>query len=108
MLDFGTMAKSERKVMDNPFGVNQPVEVIAETQRVDLTGAAVWAYSGWIFSSGGYGVLASYVEGQGIVVQCGNISMGNTSTQTGSAHQITATTAQNSLPVRVHVRKITA
>lgn len=108
MLDFGTMSKSERKVMENPFGVNQSVEVIAETQRVDLTGAAMWAYSGWIFSSGGYGVLASYVEGQGIVVQCGNISMGNTSTQTGSAHQITATTAQNSLPVRVHVRKITA
>lgn len=108
MLDFGTMAKSERKVMENPFGINQPVEVIAETQRVDLTGAAVWAYSGWIYSSGGYGVIASYVEGQGIVVQCGNVSMGNTSTQTGSAHQITATTAQNSLPVRVHVRKITA
>ncbi len=108
MLDFGTMALSQRKVIDNPFGVNQPVEVIAETQRVDLTGGPVWANSGWIYANGGYGVVASYVEGQGIVVQCGNVSMGNTSTQTGSAHQVTATTAQNNLPVRVHVRKITA
>ncbi len=108
MLDFGTMALSQRKVIDNPFGVNQPVEVIAETQRVDLTGGPVWANSGWIYANGGYGVLASYVEGQGIVVQCGNVSMGNTSTQTGSAHQVTATTLQNNLPVRVHVRKITA
>ncbi|WP_061284658.1 hypothetical protein [Kluyvera cryocrescens] len=108
MLDFGTMALSQRKVIDNPFGINQPVEVIAEIQRVDLTGGPVWANSGWIYANGGYGVLASYVEGQGIVVQCGNVSMGNTSTQTGSAHQVTATTSQNNLPVRVHVRKITA
>ncbi|HDG1681668.1 TPA: hypothetical protein PFE14_002110 [Kluyvera ascorbata] len=108
MLDFGTMALSQRKVIDNPFGINQPVEVIAEIQRVDLTGGPVWANSGWIYANGGYGVLASYVEGQGIVVQCGNVSMGNTSTQTGTAHQVTATTSQNNLPVRVHVRKITA
>ena len=47
------------------------------------------------------------MEGEGIVVQCGNVSMGNTSTQTGSPHQITASTAMNNLPVRVHVYKVT-
>lgn len=110
MLDFGTMALSQRKVMANPFGINQPVEVVAEIQRTDLSSLPQprWGETGWIYANGGYGVKASYMEGEGIVVQCGNVSMGNTSTQTGSPHQITATTAVNNLPVRVHVRKITA
>lgn len=110
MLDFGTMTLSQRKVMANPFGVNQPVEVIAEIQRTDLSSLPQprWGESGWIYANGGYGVKASYMEGEGIVVQCGNVSMGNTSTQTGSPHQITATTIVNNVPVRVHVRKITA
>jgi hypothetical protein len=108
LLDFGTMALSQRKVLANPFGNNQPVEVIAEILRTDLTGQARWGDSGWIYSAGGYGTKGSYMEGEGIVVQCGNNSMGNTSTQTGTPHQITATTAVNNVPVRVHVRKITA
>lgn len=111
MLDFGTMALSERKVMDNPFGINQPVEVVAEIQRTDLSSLPQprWGETGWIYANGGgYGVKASYMEGEGIVVQCGNLSMGNNSTQTGSPHQITSTANVNNLPVRVHVRKITA
>ncbi|WP_459253840.1 hypothetical protein [Kluyvera huaxiensis] len=110
MLDFGTMSLSQRKVMPNPFGVNQPVEVVAETRRTDLSTLPQprWAETGWIYSSGGYGVKASYVEGEGIVVQCGGNSLGNTSTQTGSAHQITDFAVANNLPVRVHVRKITS
>lgn len=108
LLDFGTMALSQRKVMPNPFGVNQPVEVVAETRRTDLSALPQprWAETGWIYSSGGYGVKASYVEGEGIVVQCGSLSLGNTATQTGSAHQITDFAVANNLPVRVHVRKI--
>lgn len=110
MLDFGTMSVSQRKVMDNPFGVNQPVEVVAEIQRTDLSSLPQprWGETGWIYSQGGYGVKASYMEGEGIVVQCGNVSMGNTSVQTGSPHQITSTANVNNFPVRVHVRKITA
>lgn len=110
MLDFGTMALSQRKVMANPFGINQPVEVVAEIQRTDLSSLPQprWGETGWIYANGGYGVKASYMEGEGIVVQCGNVSMGNTSVQTGSPHQITSTAAVNNLPVRVHVRKITA
>lgn len=109
MLDFGTMALSQRKVMANPFGINQPVEVVAEIQRTDLSSLPQprWGETGWILANGGYGVKASYMEGEGIVVQCGNVSMGNTSTQTGTPHQITATTNINNMPVRVHVRKIT-
>lgn len=110
MLDFGTMSLSQRKVMPNPFGVNQPVEVVAETRRTDLSTLPQprWAEPGWIYASGGYGVKASYVEGEGIVVQCGSFSLGNTSAQTGSAHQITDVAVANNLPVRVHVRKITS
>lgn len=110
MLDFGTMALSQRKVMANPFGINQPVEVVAEIQRTDLSSLPQprWGETGWIYANGGYGVKASYMEGEGIVVQCGNVSMGNTSVQTGSPHQITSPAAVNNLPVRVHVRKITA
>lgn len=109
LLDFGTMKLSERKVMENPFGVNTPVVVVAETQRTDLSTLPQprWGITGWIYANGGYGVIGSYMEGEGIVVQCGNVSMGNTSTQTGSPHQITASTAMNNLPVRVHVYKVT-
>lgn len=111
MLDFGTMAKNERKVIANPFGDNTPVEVVAEVQLTTTvgTGGLKWANSGWIYTtSGGYGVLASYVEGEGIVVQVGSFSMTNIPANTGSALQVTATTATTGLPVRVHVRKITA
>lgn len=108
LLDFGTMALSERKVIANPFGNNQPVIVKAEVLRTDLSPLPQprWGETGWIYASNGYGVLGSYMEGEGIVVQCGGASMANTSTQTGSPHQITATTQMTNLPVRVHVWKI--
>lgn len=108
LLDFGTMALSERKVIANPFGNNQPVIVKAEVLRTDSSPLPQprWGETGWIYASNGYGVLGSYMEGEGIVVQCGGASMANTSTQTGSPHQITATTQMTNLPVRVHVWKI--
>lgn len=108
LLDFGTMALSERKVIANPFGNNQPVIVKAEVLRTDSSPLPQprWGETGWIYAGNGYGVLGSYMEGEGIVVQCGGASMANTSTQTGSPHQITATTLMTNLPVRVHVWKI--
>ncbi|HAT3951838.1 TPA: hypothetical protein I9Y43_000365 [Kluyvera ascorbata] len=111
LLDFGTMTLSQRKVMANPFGNSQPVEVIAETLRTDLTGAPVWSQTGWLFITGpaaSFGVAANYVEGQGIVVQCGMTSLGHDNTYTGSGHQFNTGAVANNLPVRVHVRKVTA
>ncbi|WP_438436464.1 hypothetical protein [Kluyvera georgiana] len=111
LLDFGTMSLSQRKVMANPFGNSQPVEVIAETLRTDLTGAPVWSQTGWLFITGpaaSFGVAANYVEGQGIVVQCGMTSLGHDNTYTGSGHQFNTGAVANNLPVRVHVRKVTA
>ena len=107
LIDFGTMVLSQRKVIDNPFGNSQPVEVVAEVQRTDSTGVLRWADPCWIFNSstGSYGVHAGYLEGVGIVVQCGNMEMSNTSINTGMPIHATSNAVTN-LPVRVHVRKI--
>ncbi|WP_061284691.1 hypothetical protein [Kluyvera cryocrescens] len=112
LLDFGTMARSERKVLNNPFGANTPVEVVAEIQRTDLAGVLRWTETGWIYNSGNgtsFGTKAGYLEGVGVVVQCGSAELANTSVNTGMPMQTTNTgTGATSLPVRVHVRKITA
>ena len=108
LLDFGTMVLSQRKVMNNPFGNSQPVEVVAEVQRNDSTGVQRWTETGWIYNSQSgmsFGVKAGYLEGVGIVVQCASQEMSNVSINTGMPILATVS-APNNLPVRVHVRKI--
>ncbi|MFU0882680.1 hypothetical protein ACM26M_15760 [Kluyvera cryocrescens] len=109
MLDFGTMVKGQRQVIENPFGNSTPVEVVAEVYLSNVPEGSKWGYSGFIYTtSGGYGTRATYIEGEGIVVQCGSYAMSNTPTNTGSGLNTTITAATTNLPVRVHVRKITA
>lgn len=109
MLDFGTMVKGQRQVIENPFGNSTPVEVVAEVYLSNVPEGSKWGYSGFIYtSSGGYGTRATYIEGEGIVVQCGSYAMSNTPANTGSGLNTTITGATTNLPVRVHVRKITA
>lgn len=108
LLDFGTMVTSQRKVINNPFGNNQPVEVVAEVQRNNSSAVLGWTEAGWIYNSqtgASFGVKAGYLEGTGIVVQCGSAEMSNTSINTGMPMLATSNAATN-LPVRVHVRKI--
>ena len=109
MLDFGTMVKGQRQVIENPFGNSTPVEVVAEVYLSNVPEGSKWGYSGFIYTSnGGYGTRATYIEGEGIVVQCGSYAMSNTPANTGSGLNTTITGATTNLPVRVHVRKITA
>ena len=104
VIDVGNVAVSSRTVKANPFGNNVPVIVQAE---VLVNG--VWADSGFIYAApnGGYGTLASYVEGVGIVVQVGSAAVCTIPTDGGGGHGshsiITAPTA-----CRVHVWKVTA
>lgn len=104
VIDIGNVAVNSRTVKANPFGNNVPVIVQAE---VLVNG--VWADSGFIYAApnGGYGTLASYVEGVGIVVQTGGYSVCTFPADSGGGHGshaiITAPTA-----CRVHVWKVTA
>ena len=109
LLDFGTMAIAQRKVIANPLGNNTPVIVAAEVQRTNSAGALVWGETGWIYSTGDtFGVKAGYASGEGVVVQVGSKEMSNTNANTGSPILSSVGTGTASLPVRVHVWKVTA
>ncbi|HGH3373488.1 TPA: hypothetical protein ACJIK4_003002 [Kluyvera cryocrescens] len=110
MLDFGAMSRGERKVLNNPFGNSTPVEVVAEAYRNNTSGVAQWADEGWIFNpqTGSYGAKAGYLDGVGIVVQCGAVEIGNSSVNTGTPRLTVTGSSTASVPIRVHVRKITS
>lgn len=98
------IAINTRYVLLNPFGVNVPVECWAE-----IYWNGRWASTGWVYatttSSGGYGVNASYVQGEGIIVQTGNIALVATRAyEGGGGHGNTTLTV--SAPCRVFVRRI--
>lgn len=67
-----SVAINSRYVLPNPFGINTPVICRAE---ILLNG--VWTDPSFIFNSlaGGYGTMATYVQGIGVVVQTGNIAV---------------------------------
>lgn len=100
------IAINSRYVLTNPFGSNVPVECWAEiftNNRWARTGFMHGSHGG---SSGGYGTTASYVQGEGVVVQTGGNAVLTTSSNTGSGHDITAVIM--SAPCRVFVRKLEA
>lgn len=100
------VAINSRYVLPNPFGINVPVECWAEIFTNNR-----WARTGFMYgsngsSSGGYGTTASYVQGEGIVVQTGGNAVLTTSSTSGSGHDIAAVIM--SAPCRVFVRKLEA
>lgn len=100
------VAINSRYVLTNPFGINVPVECWAEIFTNNR-----WARTGFMYgsngsSSGGYGTTASYVQGEGIVVQTGGNAVLTTSSTSGSGHNIAAVIT--SAPCRVFVRKLEA
>ena len=97
------VAINSRYVLPNPFGSNTPVECWAEVFANNK-----WSRTGFIYSLniGGYGTDASYVQGDGIVVQTGGIAVLTVSHASGSGHGISA--AVTSAPCRVFVRKLEA
>ena len=100
------VAINSRYVLQNPFGINVPVECWAEIFANNR-----WARTGFMYgsngtSSGGYGTTASYVQGEGVVVQTGGNAVLTTSSTSGSGHNIAAVIT--SAPCRVFVRKLEA
>ena len=100
------VAINSRYVLTNPFGINVPVECWAEIFTNNR-----WARTGFMYgsngsSSGGYGTTASYVQGEGVVVQTGGNAVLTTSSTSGSGHNIAAVIT--SAPCRVFVRKLEA
>lgn len=97
---------NSRYVLTNPFGINVPVECWAEIFTNNR-----WARTGFMYgsngsSSGGYGTTASYVQGEGVVVQTGGNAVVTTSINSGSGHNTFAVIT--SAPCRVFVRKLEA
>lgn len=96
------IAINSRYVLPNPFGNNTPVICWAE-----VFSGGKWSRAGFVYAnSNGFGTSASYVQGEGIVVQTGGIAVLGRSIDTGSGHGITATVT--SAPCRVFVRKLEA
>lgn len=96
------IAINNRYVLPNPFGINTPVECWAEVFANNR-----WALTGWAYANaGGYGVQASYVQGEGVVVQTGLNAVLSVSVDTGSGHA--NLNVITSAPCRVFVRKLEA
>ncbi|MCF5862692.1 phage tail protein [Aeromonas veronii] len=96
------IAINSRYVLPNPFGNNTPVICWAE-----VFANGKWSRTGWAFANAsGYGTNASYVQGEGVVVQTGGNALLARSSEAGSGHGITTTVT--SAPCRVFVRKLEA
>lgn len=103
IIDMGSVVKNQQYTKINPFGNNTPVSVVAQVQ---LNG--VWGDPNWIYnsnSSQSYGVRANYIEGTGIVVQTGTISLGsgNNNSGTGFPPPGSIPNETTSIPCRVLV-----
>lgn len=93
---------NSRYVIPNPFGNSTPVICWAE-----VFANGKWSRTGWIFEGGsGFGTSASYVQGEGIVVQTAKSYLMGWSVDAGGGHG--ATTTVTSAPCRVFVRKLEA
>lgn len=98
-----TISIGQRLVFANPYGNSVPVIVMAE-----LLSGSTWINTGWLYhpSNGGYGLAASYSQGEGVVLQSGsyrlNTGGGNAGGGGGVVPELTTGTA------RIHVWKITA
>lgn len=99
------LAINSRYVLTNPFGANTPVHVTAE-----LLLDGKWANPGFGSNIGtgtsSLGTAAHYVQGEGIVVQTGNIAIANSSVLVGGGHGRTSTTSVTSAPCRVFIQKV--
>ncbi|ROP61605.1 hypothetical protein EDF81_0076 [Enterobacter sp. BIGb0383] len=89
----GTISPGQRVVLGNPYGASVPVIVEAEVYVYGM-----WFKTGWIYNSSSnqsFGVMASYIEGTGIVVQAGSFigtSSGLTGDGSGQAGNISGLT----------------
>ena len=102
LIDLGTASNNTRYVKPNPFGNNTPVICEAEVLI-----NAKWANPNFIYSYNGdtsYGVVASYVKGEGIIAQTGKAAVKSASFNSGGGHGLSGSTV--SAPCRVHVWRV--
>lgn len=93
------LAPNSRYVLTNPLGINTHVICIAEIK----TDNGKWAKAGWICdANGSTGVVASYVQGEGIVIQTGTYGVHNNSNIMGTAHNNNDNRYTN-MPCRVFI-----
>lgn len=101
------VAINTRYVLQNPFGVNTRVQVIAELY---LSGK--WAVPGHDGNIGSglvsVGTVGAYVQGEGVIVQTGVNGVASQSALLGGGHGITSTTTVTTAPCRVFVSKLEA
>lgn len=99
-------ALNSRTVFENPFGINTPVLLTVDFQ---LSTNSKWVQSfGYFYStSNRRGIVASYSEGEGIVLMVGQHGLAEASVNNGDAAQ-NAASYNTVSPVRIHVWKITA
>lgn len=90
-----------RYVLPNPFGNDTPVICWAEAFTNNR-----WSQTGFIYAPSGCGTAASYVQGEGIVVQTGGLAVLTASNNAGSGHGTPE--AALSAPCRVFVHKLEA
>lgn len=97
------IAVNTRYVLPNPFGINTPVECWAE-----VFANGKWARTGFVVvpNSGGFGTEASYVQGEGIIVQTGGVGIAASSPSAGGGHGLSS--VMTTAPCRVFVRKLEA
>lgn len=97
---------NRRYVLPNPFGLNTRVSTVlelyvngrwAEPKMDGLSGSGTAAY----------GAYATYVQGEGVVIQTGSAAVMVVSNQTGGGHGYTGASL-TSAPCRVFVRKLEA
>lgn len=87
-----------RYSLDNPFPGHH-VLCVAEIQL-----GGVWGPPGWMYNSGGQGVLAARESGDDIIVQTGSSQVYNRANFAGGVHG--GATAGTSAPCRVLVYKV--
>jgi len=93
------VAVNKKYLLDNPFGKNTPVEVIAEVFYDGIWSGTRWYYGDSSGNSGG--VSGYYVEGVGIAIITGNVDIMHVQHVTGNPHG--ASTSIKSAPCRVRV-----
>lgn len=97
-----TITINSRYVIPNPFGNSTPVICWAE-----VFANGKWSRTGWGFDNGNsFGTSASYVQGEGIVVQTAKTVLVGLSVDAGGGHG--ASSGTTTAPCRVFVRKLEA
>lgn len=97
-----TIVGDRRYTLQNPFGINTPVLLTVE---IKVNGS--WCDPAFVLADGnfGYGVRATYKQGEGIIIKTGNTtsSLAVLDGQSGSGHQNPGSVT--AAPCRVFVRR---